>query len=63
MNIFKTPLSENYPSNCIRDKIELEQKINTYISHVKVDDWYYHFNRIYISPGNSFNEKYIIKVI
>ncbi|XP_025423039.1 uncharacterized protein LOC112692551 [Sipha flava] len=63
MNIFKTPLSENYSSSCIRDKIELERKIKTYINHIKVAEWHYHFNRIFISPGNSFNEKYIIKFL
>lgn len=63
MNIFYTPLSENHPYSYYRDKIKLEREIKTYISHVKVDESWFHFNRIFISPGNSFNVKHIVKVI
>lgn len=63
MNIFNTPISENSQSCHISDKTELERKIKRYKSKVKVTEWYYHFNRVFISPGNSFNVKYIIKVI
>lgn len=41
---------------------QTEKNVNKYINRVEKYKWAYQFNRIFISPGNSFNVKYIIKV-
>ncbi|KAL4098767.1 hypothetical protein QTP88_023306 [Uroleucon formosanum] len=44
------------------DEIELRNNVNQYIKRMEMSEWSYNFNRIFISPGNSFNIKYFIKV-
>lgn len=62
MSIFNSPLSDNYLSRLIFDEIELKNNVNQYINRMKISEWSNNFNRIFISPGNSFNTKYFIKV-
>lgn len=61
MSLFNTPLSE--PSNFLFDEIELKRSVDEYLNSMKIPEWSYHFNRIFISPEKSFNVKYIIKVL
>lgn len=62
MSIFNSPLSDNYLSKLIFDEIELKNNVNQYINRMKISEWSNNFNRIFISPGDSFNTKYFIKV-
>ncbi|XP_025190267.1 uncharacterized protein LOC112590887 [Melanaphis sacchari] len=61
MSIFTSPLSDL--SRLIFDEIELKNNVNKYINRMKIPEWSYNFNRIFISPGNSFNIKYFIKFL
>ncbi|VVC36925.1 P-loop containing nucleoside triphosphate hydrolase [Cinara cedri] len=63
MSLFNTPLLDSNLSSLTVDEKELKNHINKYINHVEISDWSYHFNRIFISPENSFNVKYIIKFL
>lgn len=62
MSLFNIPLLHNNISSTNVEEKELKNNINKYIKHVEIFDWSYHFNRIFISPENSFNVKYLIKV-
>jgi len=61
MSISNVPKSDGNQSRLIFE--QTERNVNDYINHVKKSEWAYHFNRIFISPGHSFNVKYIIKVL
>jgi len=63
MSVFNESLFNSDPNILIFDKVELKRNVNKYIDHVKFSDWFYHFNRIFISPANSFNVKYYLKVL
>lgn len=63
MSLFTVPLTETRTSNLIFDEVEINRNINKYINHVEGSEWTYHFNRIFIIPGDSFNVKYLIKVL
>lgn len=63
MSIFNTRIHESIQPCLIFDEIELKRNVRNYINNVKTSAWSYHFNRIFISPGNSFNVKYLIKVL
>lgn len=62
MSLFTTPISESRPSNIIFDEVETNRNVNKYMNRIEGSEWTYHFNRIFITPGNSFNVKYLIKV-
>lgn len=62
-NEHSSQLFENVPSNVIVNEIELKFSLSKYIDNMRTSEWSYHFNRVFISPGNSFNIKYIIKVL
>jgi len=61
MSLYST-LFDSYPSRLVFDEIELKNNINRYIERMKTSEWSNNFNRIFISPGDSFNIKYFIKV-
>ncbi|XP_026811206.1 adenylate kinase 7-like [Rhopalosiphum maidis] len=63
MSIFNSSLSDSYLSRLIFDEIELKNNVNQYIKNMKMFEWSCNFNRIFISPGNSFNIKYFIKFL
>lgn len=63
MSLFNIPLSDSNISSLSVDEKELKNNINKYINHMEIFEWSYHFNRIFIIPENSFNVKYIKKVI
>jgi len=62
MSIFNSTLSDNYPPTLVFDEIELKNNVNQYIKRMEMSEWSNNCNRIFISPGNSFNIKYFIKV-
>lgn len=41
---------------------ELKRHVFNHINRMHTPEWSYHFNRIFTSPGISFNAKYFIKV-
>lgn len=63
MSLFTVPLSKHRPTNLIFDEVEMNRNVNKYVNHVEGSEWTYQFNRIFIIPGNSFNMKYLIKVL
>lgn len=63
MSLFNSFLSESNQYSLISDEIELKRNVTKYINRVKMSAWYYNFNHIFVSPGNSFNVKYFIKVL
>lgn len=62
MSLFNTIIPESDQLSLIFDEVKLKRNVMKYINRVKTSTWYYNFNRIFISPGNSFNVKYLIKV-
>lgn len=63
MSLFNTIMPGSNQFSLIFDEIELKRNITKYINRVKKSAWYYNCNHIFISPGNSFNVKYFIKVL
>lgn len=69
MSLFDKPSSENdHRSKMIFTGAELPtlgRRVNEHIDRTAIfsAEWSCHPNRIFISPGNSFNAKYFIRVI
>lgn len=63
MSFFNKSPTMRSPSKLIFDKTELKHYINKYIDRDEISENSYHLNRIFISHGNSFNFKYLTKVL
>lgn len=57
MSMFNIPRTDS--SQSIE---QTARNVNEYIEHAKKSEWACQFNRVFISPANSFNTKYLIKV-
>lgn len=62
MSFFSASVPENNSSKFNFDNIELKHFIDKYIDCVAISEWSYKIDRIFISQGNTFNNKYLIKV-